>query len=68
MIAIYLIGFVINLSVFFLFENELNTKERFSNYYIPIALFASTLSFVLWIIIAVSIITLYLRNKNDKTR
>ena len=63
MIAIYLIGFVINLYVFLLFENELNTKERFSNYYIPIALFASTLSFVLWIIIAVSIITLYLRNK-----
>ena len=68
MIAIYLIGFVINLSVFFLFENELNTNERFSNYYIPIALFASSLSFVLWIIIAVSILTLYLMNKNDKTR
>lgn len=68
MIAIYLIGFVINLSVFFLFENELNTNERFSNYYILIALFASALSFVLWIIIAVSILTLYLRNKNDKTR
>ena len=68
MIAIYLIGFVINLSVFFLFENELNTNERFSNYYIQIALFASSLSFVLWIIIAVSILTLYLRNKNDKTR
>ena len=68
MIAIYLIGFVINLSLFFLFENELNTNERFSNYYITIALFASTLSFVLWIIIAVSILTLYLRNKNDKTR
>lgn len=68
MIAIYIIGFVINLSVFFLFENELNTNKRFSNYYILIALFSSALSFVLWIIIAVSILTLYFRNKNDKTR